>query len=153
MRVHCRCFKNVTQILLIVNSFTGSIPTEYGLLGNLTELRLDYNFGINGTVPSELTECNKLTLLSLYNTEVSGNVTFCDSFGDNLVIRVTDVSVCGKECECCCETFLTNNTFLFTCIALSKRKMTKHMCTDIRVWFTIQCRLFVSSSGSEVHEL
>ena len=97
-------FQNVAQILFTVNSFTGSIPTEYGLLGNLTELRLDCNLGINGTVPSELRECNMLTLLSLYNTGISGNVTFCDSFGDNLVVRVTDVSVCGKECECCCET-------------------------------------------------
>ena len=97
-------FQNVDILKMSGNSFTGSLPTVYGLLENLTHLELDYNFDITGTIPSELTECNKLTFLSLYNTGMSGNVTFCDSFGDNLVVRVTDVSVCGKECECCCET-------------------------------------------------
>jgi len=34
-----------------------------------------------------------------------------------------------------CDIILTNNIFLFTCIVLSKRKMTQNICTDIRVWF------------------
>jgi len=41
-------FKNVELNILTANQFTGSIPTEYGLLGNL-----NHNFGITGTAPTE----------------------------------------------------------------------------------------------------
>ena len=57
-------FQNVAQIELSSNHFTGSIPTEYGLLGNLRRLVLDFNLEITGTVPTELMECDKLSLLS-----------------------------------------------------------------------------------------
>jgi len=97
-------FQNVAQVELSANSFTGSIPTEYGLLGNLTQLGVDFNVGITGTVPTELMECDKMSLLSLHDTGISGNITFCDSLGDNLVVQVPDVSICGEECLCCCET-------------------------------------------------
>jgi len=100
-------FQNVEQIELFANQFTGSIPTEYGLLGNLTQLGLDLNLRINGTVPSELMKCDKLSLLSLHNTGISGNITFCGSLGENLVVKVNDVSICGEECECCCETLFS----------------------------------------------
>ena len=41
-------FQNVGTVYMFGNSFTGSIPTEYGLLENLTELILDYNAGRGG---------------------------------------------------------------------------------------------------------
>jgi len=47
-------FKNVAQNIDTANLFTGSIPTEYGLLGNLTSLILENNLGITGTVPTYL---------------------------------------------------------------------------------------------------
>ena len=97
-------FKNVSQFTLTANQFTGSIPTEYGLLGNLTSLNLENNLGITGTVPSELMECDKLSVLALYDTGISGNITLCNAFGDSFLIRVSDLSICGEECECCCET-------------------------------------------------
>mmetsp|Transcript_6846 Transcript_6846/g.8931 ORF Transcript_6846/g.8931 Transcript_6846/m.8931 type:complete len:82 (+) Transcript_6846:294-539(+) len=78
-------FQNVDILRMSGNSFTGSLPTVYGLLENLTHLELDYNFDITGAIPTELMECNKLTFLSLYNTGISGNVTFCDSFGGILL--------------------------------------------------------------------
>ena len=95
-------FENVARLAMYDNSFSGSIPTEYGLLENLTHLELDTNVGINGTVPTELMECKKLTLLTMYETGISGSVSFCDSFGDDIDIRVSNVSICGEECECCC---------------------------------------------------
>jgi len=94
-------FQNVATVNMYGNSFTGSIPTEHGLLGNLTHLVLDYNAGMSGSIPIELVECDKLILLSFFGTQISGNVTFCDSFGGNIVINV---SICGEECECCCVT-------------------------------------------------
>ena len=97
-------FQNIEILQFSANAFTGSIPTEYGLLGNLTEVNLDYNAGITGSVPSELVECDKLTFLSMIGTGISGNVTFCESFGDNIKVRVNDGSICGEECECCCVT-------------------------------------------------
>jgi len=97
-------FKNVAQITLTANQFTGSIPTEYGLLGNLTSLILENSLGITGTVPSELMECDKLSVFALYDTGISGNITLCNTFGDSFLVRVSDLSICGDECECCCET-------------------------------------------------
>ena len=96
--------QNVTRLAMYDNSFSGSIPTEYGLLENLTDLDLHDNCGITGTVPTELMECNKLTLISLHNTRISGNVTFCDGFEKDIVVIVTDVSIYGEECKCCCTT-------------------------------------------------
>ena len=98
-------FQNVAQIELSSNHFTGSIPTEYGLLGNLTQLGVDFNLGITGTVPTELMECDKLSLISLHDTGISGNITFCGSLEENLVVRVPDVSMCVEECLCRCQTF------------------------------------------------
>ena len=98
-------FQNVALIDLNANKFTGSIPTEYGLLGNLTRLVLDFNLEITGTVPTELMECDKLSLLSLHDTGISGNITFCGSLEENLVVRVPDVSMCVEECLCRCQTF------------------------------------------------
>ena len=95
-------FQNVATVNMYANSFTGSIPTKYGLLENLTQLILGYNAGISGSIPTELVECDKLTSLSIDGTQISGNVTFCDSFGGNIEIFVDDVSICGEECECCC---------------------------------------------------
>jgi len=34
-----------------------------------------------------------------------------------------------------CDVILMNNIFLFTCVALSKKKVTKNICNDVRVWF------------------
>ena len=97
-------FQNVVRLTMFANSFHGSIPTEYGLLENLTHLVLDNNLGITGTVPTELVECNKLTLLSLRKIGISGNVSFCNGFEKDIDVIVTDVSICGEECECCCIT-------------------------------------------------
>ena len=95
-------FQNVATVDMFGNLFIGSIPTEYGLLENLTELTLGYNAGISGSIPTELVECDKLTSLSIDGTQISGNVTFCDSFVGSIKILVSDVSICGEECECCC---------------------------------------------------
>jgi len=98
-------FKNLATVYMFGNSFTGSIPTEYGLLENLTELILDFNAGISGSIPTELVEGDKPTSLSIFSTQISGNVTFCDSLGGNIEITVDDVLTCSEECECCCVTF------------------------------------------------
>ena len=97
-------FENVARLAMYDNSFSGNIPTEYGLLENLTHLELVNNIDIIGTVPTELRECKKLRLLTLYETGISGSVSFCDSFGDDIFIFVSNVSLCGEECECCCST-------------------------------------------------
>jgi len=99
-------FKNVELNILIVNQFTGSIPTEYGLLGNLTSLFLENNLGITGTVPIELMDCDRLSVLALYDTGISGNITLSNTFGNSILVRVSDLSICGDECECCCVSVL-----------------------------------------------
>ena len=100
-------FENVAEISLAFNSMYGSIPTEYGLLGNLTSLQLDNNPSISGTVPTELIGCDQLNLISIFDTGIAGNISFCDSFSENFTVSVRNASICGEECDCCCvDTFI-----------------------------------------------
>jgi len=99
-------FENVELNILTANLFTGSIPTEYGLLGNLTQLHLEHNLGIAGTVPTQLMECDKLSVVGLYDTGITGNTTLYNTFGDSILVRVSDLPICGKEYECCCVTVI-----------------------------------------------
>ena len=44
----------------------------------------------------------------MHDTGIQTNVTYWDSFGDNIDVCVTHASICGgEECECCCVTFKT----------------------------------------------
>ena len=47
-------------------------------------------------------EFNKLTLLTLNDTGIPGGVSFCNCFEKDIVVVINDVSICVKECECCC---------------------------------------------------
>jgi Leucine-rich repeat (LRR) protein len=55
------------------NAFTGTVPSELGLLTALTELQLDNN-AFTGTVPSELGLLTALTYLTLDNNAFTGTV-------------------------------------------------------------------------------
>nr|QAS62465.1 LRR receptor-like serine/threonine-protein kinase RPK2 [Sedum alfredii] len=57
----CRCVK---MVLLFLNSFTGSIPKEFGLLGNLEVLDVSRN-SLSGLIPVELGNCAVLSVLIL----------------------------------------------------------------------------------------
>ena len=97
-------FDNVAQILFHSNTITGSIPTEYGLLGNLTELNLGSNTGVTGSLPTELVECDKLVFITIFGTGISSNVTFCDSSGDRNGDCLFSFWLYGEDYKYCCVT-------------------------------------------------
>ena len=66
-------YGRVTELNLIDNELSGSIPSELGNLANLTELNLSSN-QLSGSIPSELGNLTNLTLLWLADNQLSGCV-------------------------------------------------------------------------------
>ncbi len=102
-----------TSSLLALDS-KGSIPTEIGLLSNLTYLRLSYN-AFTGSAPEDLIYLKKLQLLQLQSNRITGmphvNVPKLDS---RIFKASTFVADCGapfafedpmgcENCTMCCE--------------------------------------------------
>jgi len=90
----------------------GSIPTEIGLLSNLTYLRLSYN-AFTGAAPGVLGKLTKLHLLQLQSnriTKIPDNIRLDDAAYGNSTF-VTDCGVPSafdetpecKDCTMCCE--------------------------------------------------
>jgi len=114
---HCLHSSNIIVLLAFnktqLNS-QGSIPTEIGLLSNLTYLRLSYN-AFTGTAPEGLGELTKLQLLQLQSnriTEMPAIPRLEDSiFKFNESTFVTDCGVPSafsdpmecENCTMCCE--------------------------------------------------
>ncbi|KAL7568261.1 hypothetical protein ACA910_022602 [Epithemia clementina (nom. ined.)] len=59
---------------LSFNQFTGPIPTSIGTLVQLKALYLNDNEGLNGTIPSELGQLSRLSILHLENTGLVGSI-------------------------------------------------------------------------------
>ena len=66
----CPCIISLVTINTTQLNAQGSIPTEIGLLSNLTYLRLSYN-AFTGTAPAGLGELAKLQLLQLQSNRIT----------------------------------------------------------------------------------
>jgi len=55
------------------NYFSGSLPSELGLMSNIQELWMNENY-LNGTIPTEIGELRALKDLRLQNTHMSGEL-------------------------------------------------------------------------------
>jgi len=64
---------SVSEISMSFNNLSGSIPSELGILTNLTDLDLSSN-SLGGSIPSELGNMTNLTRLWLYSNALSGSI-------------------------------------------------------------------------------
>jgi len=64
---------SVFSLSLMINSLTGTIPSELGNLTNLTGLYL-FNNTLSGSIPSELGNLTSLIDLFLFNNTLSGSI-------------------------------------------------------------------------------
>ncbi|CAB9528801.1 leucine rich repeat [Seminavis robusta] len=55
------------------NHFSGTVPTEVGLLSSLVKLELQ-NTSLSGTIPTELVALENMTSLAIKNTSLSGSI-------------------------------------------------------------------------------
>ena len=64
---------NVTEISLIRNNISGTIPPEVGDLKTLKGLNLSYN-DLSGDIPNELGNLEELTSLNLFSNKLTGTI-------------------------------------------------------------------------------
>ena len=81
--------KDLTNLYLGRNRFSGSIPTSIGRLSGLGVLNISYN-SISGEIPHELGQLAELQELSLAGNEISGVIP--DSLGNLLKLNLIDLS-------------------------------------------------------------
>ncbi len=94
-------------LLLLHSTHQGSIPTEIGLLSNLTYLRLSYNT-FTGTAPKGLGDLTKLKLLQLQSNRIT-KMPVIPRLDESIFNESTFVTDCGvpsaftdpMECEHC----------------------------------------------------
>jgi Leucine-rich repeat (LRR) protein len=96
------------------NELVGTIPSWYGTMSNLAVLQLNRN-KLHGTIPSELSHLMKLKILLLDGNDLTGKTTeICATESQNLAHFVTDCypsmhSDAGPEVECRCCTLCCND--------------------------------------------
>ena len=83
--------QSLEEMLLYNNELTSTIPNGMTLLNNVLRLSLSYNY-LKGTIPSEISKMEYLTLLHLHGNRVMGTLDI-----GQLVDSITD---CGKIIGC-----------------------------------------------------
>jgi len=85
----------------------GPIPTELGLLSELTYLRLSYS-ELTGTIPTELGQLSMLQILTLEDSLVAGEISFeifrlaslNSGRWDTQIYIHCDLLICRCNCTC-----------------------------------------------------
>jgi len=97
--------KDLKELNVAKNSFTGELPTELGSLFKLESIQLETN-EFKGPIPSELGELSKLKRLMLHNNLLTGKVStgLCKLVND-MFLSVISADCAGEsalvDCECC----------------------------------------------------
>lgn len=65
--------RNLTSIYLQSNKFSGPLPSDFSVWNNLTIVNLSDN-GFNGSIPSSIANLTRLTALDLSNNSLSGQI-------------------------------------------------------------------------------
>jgi len=97
--------KNLRELNLAKNSFTGEIPTELGSLYKLEAIHLESN-EFKGSIPSQLGDLSKLKKLMLHSNLLSGKVSpqLCKLVSD-MFLSLISADCAGEAalvtCDCC----------------------------------------------------
>ena len=97
--------KNLRELNLAKNSFTGHIPPELGSLYKLETIHMETN-EFKGSIPTELGGLSKLKKLMLHNNLLTGKVAtqLCALVNDMFLSQIS--ADCAGEaalvtCDCC----------------------------------------------------
>jgi len=104
---------NLTQLLLMDNYLSGSIPTEIALIDELSHLDLSNN-ALSGTLPSQLGE--DLYLLSINDNDITG--TFPSDFISNHPVLM-EAAVQGNEINGTITECVTSFSIIIDCLQIS----------------------------------
>lgn len=118
------------------NSLTGSIPSTFGSLSQLQELRFENNL-LNSSIPSELGRMNTLTILSLMRNKLSGPIP--PSFG--LLSSLEELYLNSNR--------LSSGVPLELCSMVALTAFTLHNVGDTEDRFSCVQRCLLSISGME----
>ncbi|KAL2918365.1 hypothetical protein HK105_202292 [Polyrhizophydium stewartii] len=111
--------KALTYLNLSRNSFSGSIPDEYGSFSILQELYLNENV-LTGTIPSSLGSLSRLRILHLSYNSLSGNApSSFSNLGSIVQMEVHDTGIGGS--------------FTGTFPSLNICKLDSHMCASANI--------------------
>ncbi|CAB9520919.1 Leucine Rich Repeat [Seminavis robusta] len=92
---------SLTKLLLSGNQLSGTFATEFGLLSTLFELSLDGNEQISGPLPSELGLLNEtLVTLKLEGTLITGSIPSELCSVPRLTFDCSPGRLCGCDCPC-----------------------------------------------------
>jgi Leucine-rich repeat (LRR) protein len=83
------------------NAITGSIPSELGLLENLSHFVMDTN-QLTGEIPEELMNLPLMEQLDVTNNKLSGVVPegLCAAYDSSVFRFDCSASLCGCDCDC-----------------------------------------------------
>lgn len=96
------------------NDLTGTIPTFYGIMFNLEALMLNRNY-LTGTIPTELSKLSKLQILLLDGNDLKGKTDeICEAKFKSMKHFITDcypsmLNDEGPEVECRCCSLCCND--------------------------------------------
>lgn len=72
--------ESLTSFHFGVNNFSGTLPTEIGLLTSLAHMSLNVNMDLTGMIPTEIGLLTNLQGLWIYGTQLSGSLNeLCDN--------------------------------------------------------------------------
>jgi hypothetical protein len=96
----------MTQFHIVKSKVSGVIPTDFGLMENLTDLDLTYNifFSLDATLPSELGNLEKIETIFAGNSAVGGTIPSELSNANSLKeLRVDSTYLTGTIPDSVCQ--------------------------------------------------
>jgi len=99
--------QSLEQLDISGSNMDGTLPAEWGMLSELTYLKMHRSTFITGTIPIEWTNMTKLEGMWIYNTSLTGSAShLCREDFEN--VSSQNCEDCGievdledVECECC----------------------------------------------------
>lgn len=99
------------ELRLCCNDLSGSLPNDIGLWTGMTWFSVDYNWGMNGTIPQGVRNWTSIDYAYFHSTNLNGTMPMCernedgslsrDKFVDGYVMEALTAHCAQVECPCC----------------------------------------------------